>query len=94
MVSMKLYDLFDGAFSVIVMFAEFDLHVEHHSKYVFNEKRAKFKQTYNEVINLYRQEKKDEKVKELEQKMLQYEAERSRKAQQFRRFYYQTENVW
>ncbi|MCP9265936.1 WW domain-binding protein 11 [Dirofilaria immitis] len=62
---------------------EFDIHVEHHSKYVFNEKRIKFKQTYNEVMNLYKQEKREDKVKELEQKMLQYEAERARKIQQY-----------
>ncbi|EJW83587.1 hypothetical protein WUBG_05502 [Wuchereria bancrofti] len=62
---------------------EFDIHVEHHSKYVFNEKRVKFKQTYNEVMNLYKQEKREDKVRELEQKMLQYEAERARKIQQY-----------
>ncbi|VIO86856.1 Uncharacterized protein BM_BM3805 [Brugia malayi] len=62
---------------------EFDIHVEHHSKYVFNEKRIKFKQTYNEVMNLYKQEKREDKVRELEQKMLQYEAERARKIQQY-----------
>ncbi|VDK79159.1 unnamed protein product [Litomosoides sigmodontis] len=62
---------------------EFDLQVEHHSKYVFNEKRVKFKQTYNEVINLYRQERREDKVKELEQKMMHYEAERARKVQQY-----------
>lgn len=63
--------------------SEFDIHVEHHSKYVFNEKRIKFKQTYNEVMNLYKQEKREDKVKELEQKMLQYESERARKIQQY-----------
>ncbi|VDO43551.1 unnamed protein product [Onchocerca flexuosa] len=63
--------------------SEFDIHVEHHSKYVFNEKRIKFRQTYNEVMNLYKQEKREDKVKELEQKMLQYEAERARKIQQY-----------
>lgn len=57
--------------------------MEHHSKYVFNEKRIKFRQTYNEVMNLYKQEKREDKVKELEQKMLQYEAERARKIQQY-----------
>lgn len=57
--------------------------MEHHSKYVFNEKRAKFKQTYNEVMNLYRQEKRDDKVKELEKKMAQYDADRARKIQQY-----------
>lgn len=60
--------------------------MEHHSKYVFNEKRIKFKQTYNEVMNLYKQEKRDDKVKELEQKMSQYEGERARKMQQYSEF--------
>lgn len=34
-------------------------------------------------MNLYKQEKREDKVKELEQKMLQYEAERARKIQQY-----------
>lgn len=34
-------------------------------------------------MNLYRQEKRDDKIKELEQKMERYEAERSRKVQQY-----------
>lgn len=62
---------------------ELDINVEHHSKYVFNEKRAKFMQTYNEVLNLYKQEKREDKVKELETKMEQYQNERARKVQQF-----------
>ncbi|VDK45773.1 unnamed protein product [Anisakis simplex] len=62
---------------------EFDIHVEHHSKYVFNEKRAKLKQTFSEVINLYKQEKRDEKIKELHEKMDRYEVERAQKLQQY-----------
>ncbi|KHN74275.1 WW domain-binding protein 11 [Toxocara canis] len=62
---------------------EFDIHVEHHSKYVFNEKRAKLKQTFNEVMNLYKQEKREDKIKELIEKMDHYEMERARKIQQY-----------
>ncbi|VDM99407.1 unnamed protein product [Thelazia callipaeda] len=62
---------------------EFDIHVEHHSKYVFNEKRIKFRQTFFEVVNLYKMEKRDDKVRELEQKMAHYEADRARKMQQY-----------
>lgn len=53
---------------------------------MFNEKRAKFKQTYKEVINMYKQEKREDKVKELEQKMKNYESERARKIQQYSKF--------
>lgn len=60
---------------------ELDIHVEHHSKYVFNEKRAKLKQTFNEVMNLYKQEKREDKIKELLEKMETYDAERARKIQ-------------
>uniref|UniRef100_A0A914ZKJ5 WW domain-binding protein 11 n=1 Tax=Parascaris univalens TaxID=6257 RepID=A0A914ZKJ5_PARUN len=60
---------------------ELDIHVEHHSKYVFNEKRAKLKQTFNEVMNLYKQEKREDKIKELLEKMDNYDAERARKIQ-------------
>ncbi|MFH4979410.1 hypothetical protein AB6A40_006119 [Gnathostoma spinigerum] len=62
---------------------EFDIHVEYHSKYVFSEKRAKFKQTFNEVMSLYEKEKRDDKIKELQSKMEKYEAERSKKIQQY-----------
>ncbi|VDN27027.1 unnamed protein product [Gongylonema pulchrum] len=62
---------------------EYDIRVDHHSKYVFNEKRTKFMQTYNDIVNLYKQEKRDDIVKDLEKKMAQYEAERNRKIQQY-----------
>uniref|UniRef100_A0A1I8BY33 rRNA-processing protein efg1 n=1 Tax=Meloidogyne hapla TaxID=6305 RepID=A0A1I8BY33_MELHA len=52
---------------------------------VIQEKRNKLRASYFQIINLCRQEKEEKKVRNLERMLYEYEVERSRKEENFRK---------
>uniref|UniRef100_A0A914GVF9 WW domain-binding protein 11 n=1 Tax=Globodera rostochiensis TaxID=31243 RepID=A0A914GVF9_GLORO len=62
---------------------EFDPHREL-SLNVIQEKRHKMRGSFFQVVNLYRQEKDEKRVKHLEKMLVEYELERSKKEENFR----------
>lgn len=61
--------------------------MEHYSKYVIRGKRIKNMQAFNQLKKFYQTQKLDEKLKEVKQKMEGYLRERTRKMQQYSKYF-------